>query len=114
MAPMNANAQHVNIDTYNDVNYYGQAGTKYRYFHCVNLNVLLSLGLGFGELFDRLVVFDAAHNRLGPRTRCLEGARGNVITHLEKWLDPFDQGDRGGRRPICWFSGPAGCVHLSG
>jgi hypothetical protein len=111
---MYAIAQLVNIDTYNDVNYYGQAGVKYRYFRSVNLNVLLSLGLGFGELFDRLVVFDAAYNRLGPRTRCLESTRGNVIAHLEKWLDPFDQGDRGGRCPIYWFSRPAGCVHLSG
>jgi hypothetical protein len=35
MAPMNANAQHVNIDTYNDVtgqtNIYGQAGARYNY-----------------------------------------------------------------------------------
>jgi hypothetical protein len=113
---MNVTAPHVNIPVYNDVtgnqtNIYGQPGAEYNYFHGVNLNILLSLGLGFGELFDRRVVSDAAYNRLGPRTRCLEGTRGNVIIHVEKWLDPVDQG---GHRPICWFSGPAGCVQLSG
>jgi hypothetical protein len=45
MAPMNATAAHVDIDTFNDVSgnqfnsYYGQAGAKYSYFHCVNLNI---------------------------------------------------------------------------
>jgi hypothetical protein len=115
MAPMTANAGQVNFETYNDFgnNYYSQAGTKYSYFHGVNLNILLSLGLEFGKSFDRLVVFDAAYNRLGRRTGCLAGTRGNVIAHVEKWLDPVDQGDQDGRRPICWFSGPAGCVQPS-
>jgi hypothetical protein len=82
-------------------------------FHCINLNVLLSLGLGFGKSFDRLVVSDAAYNRLGPQTRCLEGMCENVFKHVERWLDPVDQGDQGSCL-ICWFSGPAGCIQLSG
>jgi hypothetical protein len=116
MAPMTANAGQVNFETYNDFgnNYYSQAGVKCSYVHCINLNVLLSLGLVFGKSFDRLVVSDAVYNRLGPRTRCLEGTRENVFKHVERWLDPIDQGNQGGRRPVCWFSGPAGCIQLCG
>jgi len=59
-------------------------------------------GFGPGELFQKFVVPDAAHNRGGSRNRCLEGTRENVIAEIMKWID--DAGDR----RICWFSGPAG------
>ena len=77
-------------------------GAEYDHFCCVILSIMQPLGFGPGELFQKFVVPNAAHNRGGSRTRCLEGTREDVIAKIMEWIDG------GGDRPICWFSGPAG------
>jgi hypothetical protein len=47
---------------------------------------------------------DAAFNRSGPITKCLQGIRERLIATIVRWID----GDIGHHHPICWLSGPAG------
>ncbi|KZP28255.1 hypothetical protein FIBSPDRAFT_1039680 [Athelia psychrophila] len=54
------------------------------------------------SLYPEYVVPDAGYQGSGPRARCLERTREEVIAVIQSWKNTIN------RIPICWLSGPAG------